>query len=281
MGPGVSTHMVVFMRSPYAGYYESYRPLAPLQLLLRALTTRGYWRRTALLNRMSDYRRLKGRPELFRLHGQLEHHRWSLEEEWKGYDYGEGYYYQGSRVLGITGFRDTEARVECYGLLDRVKGKTVLDIGCNSGFLAHAIAPAAESVVGIEINSHLVDISRTVCRYSGYPNCRFHASSFEKWLPGNETFDVVMSLANHSTFDGNTAITVSEYLQKCVGLLNADGRLLFESHAPAYETEDRWNKVLAELEERFEIEDRTVMTKGNHMDRGRRFLVLRVRANTK
>ena len=60
--------------------------------------------------------RLAGPPELLQLHREMNRQLARQTEEWDSYDYGEGYYYQSSDELGITGLRDTTGRVEAFGL---------------------------------------------------------------------------------------------------------------------------------------------------------------------
>ena len=117
--------------------------------------------------------------------------------------------------------------------------RTVLEIGCNTGFLSLAIAPAARRVVAFEINPYLIEIGRIG---ADAPRASTTSSSwssrFEDFDAGDERFDDVLSFANHHTYDGNTRQALEEYFERCHALLRPGGRLIFESHPPALEGRD-------------------------------------------
>ena len=50
---------------------------------------------------------LAGRPDLLALHRDMNRQLALQTEQWDSYDYGEGYFYQSSDELGVTGLRDT------------------------------------------------------------------------------------------------------------------------------------------------------------------------------
>ena len=72
------------------------------------------------------------------------------------YDYRQSYFYQGYKELGLSGLRNTEARIEAMGLLDIVAGKSIFEVGMNTGFLFMQLAASARHVTGVEINPFLV-----------------------------------------------------------------------------------------------------------------------------
>jgi SAM-dependent methyltransferase len=191
--------------------------------------------------------------------------------DWSSHDYGEGYFYQGFADVSVSGLRDTAARVAALHMLDRVRGRSVLDIGSNSGFISIALAETAESVDGVESNPYLNKMGRLVAEHLGRSNVKFTDGDFENFEPGRK-FDVVASFANHSTFDGNTKHTLEEYFDKCRILLESDGIFLFESHAPAYEGE-ALDSVICLIEDRFSIVEKTVLDTGKRFDDGRTLLV--------
>ena len=255
-------------------YYEKYSVLGNFRFLFDALFARGRAQKMSLANRQRDYLRLAGHPDWLALHRDLN--RCLVEANaWSGYDYGEGYYYQSFDRIGITGLRSTRERMEAMGVADLVKDKTVLDIGCNAGFVSLTIAEVARHVTGCELNPYLVDLAKRVAEHLGQQNATFFSSSFEDFVC-QEPFDVILSFANHSTYDGKTRQTVEQYFQRCQSLLKPGGLLLFESHAPEYEG-DGLEHVCSIIAERFGIQERRGLKRGTFLDQGRTFIVAQKR----
>jgi 2-polyprenyl-3-methyl-5-hydroxy-6-metoxy-1,4-benzoquinol methylase len=256
-------------------YAKGYQPVAPIWMWMKALLSANRLRRQSLLNRQRDYVSLSSRPELFRLHQGMNALLARGEASWRSFDYGAGYFYQSYRDISVTGFRDTEARIETMGLLRRLAGLRVLEIGCNSGFLSCQIASSALRVDALDVAPHLIDIARQVAAYKNIRNCEFHLSSFEEF-PEEAKYDIVLSFANHSTYDGNTRHSASEYLAKCRRMLARSGILLFESHPAEYERRPN-EAIIAWLREAFHIESAHVLRYGTFLDRDRLFVVARCR----
>ena len=72
-------------------------------------------------------------------------------QNYESYDYGEGYFYQSCKPLRITGFRSTEIRIKDMDLRNLLKGKRVLDIGTNAGFIPLEIADVCQSIDAFDI----------------------------------------------------------------------------------------------------------------------------------
>ncbi len=123
--------------------------------------------------------------------------------------------------------------------------------------------------------AYLIDIACEVTDYLDVDNTELHASSFEDFQ-SDRPFDVVLSFANHSTYDGQTKNTLDEYFDKCHRSCADDGLLLFESHPPAYEG-DGLDAAVNVIEGRFTILERHVLEYGGFLDRGRTFIVARKR----
>lgn len=259
------------MKQRYLGYYERYCRRAPLAFLVDALVAKPRTRKLSLINRQRDYLRLDSEPQHLVLHRELNRRLWQASRSWSDHDYGEGYFYQSFPRIGITGLRDTEARVEAMGLRRLLAGKRVLEIGCNTGFLALSIADVAESVVGFDINPHLIGIAEVVADHLGITNTEFQVSSFEE-LSSGTPFDVVLSFANHATYDGNTRQSIEAYFDRCRDLINSGGLLLFESHPAAYEG-DGLVHVCQVLDTTFSVQDQRILDYGTFFDRGRTFVV--------
>ena len=249
--------------------------MAFLRFLWDSLFARPSAKKQSILNRMRDYQSLQGDPIRFSLHRKINQSLYESASRWESYDYGEGYFYQSLNLIGMSGLRDTSSRVEAMGLKSLLKDKTVFDVGCTTGYLDLSIADAAKSVKGCDTNPYLIDIGKAAAEYLELGNVEFTVSTFEE-MEISERVDVVLSFANHSTFDGNTKQTIEQYFDKCHDLLNPGGSLLFESHHPDYEG-DAVEEVCSIIDSRFEILNRKVLDYGTRMDRGRIFIVARAR----
>lgn len=135
-------------------YYERYSMAAPFAFAWASINARSNVEKMGWINRQRDYFRLRDDTIRLNLHGHLHKILADAAGRWSSYDYGEGYFYQGCRFIGITGLRDTDARVNAMRLQQLVAGKSVLEIGCNTGFLGLDIANKATSVTGFDINPH-------------------------------------------------------------------------------------------------------------------------------
>lgn len=265
------------MKERYLKYYQHPSGLAPLVFSWAALRAKSKVAKLSLMNRQKDYQKLGGNPELFKLHLKLNELILEASREWKSYDYGEGYFYQGCSRVGITGLRDTDARVNAMRLNELLKGKSVFEIGCNSGFLTSAISDAAERVVGFDINPYLIRMAELVAGHLDQTNLEFSVDSFEHVTSG-ACYDAVLSFANHSTYDGNTQQSIAEYFKRCKAFLKPGGILVFESHPPEHEG-DGLEGVCGIIGDLFEIIERRILDDGTFLDRGRTFMVAENRTN--
>ena len=255
----------------YDKLYARVSPAAPLRFTLDARRSASPVHALGLRNRTRDYARLVNRPHLRVLHRALNEQLAEQSEKWTSYDYGEGYFYQSSAQLGITGLRDTDARVDAYGLAELLRGREVLEIGCNSGFLTLAMAATARRIVAFEINPYLVEMGKLASAYAGARNIEFRTAAFEEFST-DETFDDVVSFANHHTYDGNTRQSLEEYVARCRALTRSGGRLIFESHPPELEG-NVFGHTTALIQRDFDVERDEVHQYGTHLDTGRHFIV--------
>lgn len=259
----------------YAKDYQAYSSSAPLRMFWDALWSKSKLARIGLLNRQKDYLRLAGDVRALAFHRRINEVLAAQASQWPSYDYGEGYFYQSLASAGITGLRDTEGRVRAMNLPELVAGRTVLEIGCNTGAIALALAKICERIDGFDINPFLIDIGKAAAGHLGIENAHFDVKRFEDVHP-ETLYDVVLSFANHSTYDRNTRQTVEEYFERCRSLLRPGGTLLFESHPPAHEGEGLAN-VRRLLEEMFDVVEQRELTHGTFLDRGRLFVHARKR----
>lgn len=194
--------------------------------------------------------------------------------EWPSADYGCGYLYQSFPALGLRGFRRTEARQAQMGIEGALAGRSVLEIGCNSGFLSLTLAPGARRYVAFDNNPYLIDIARLAQQASGDTRVEFRVQTVES-LGSDERFDTVLSFANHSTWDGNMTLALEDYFAKLQRLLVPSGVLFFESHHPALEDAAKLERTLECMSRFFSIEERRMLTQGSAWDRGRTFVKAR------
>lgn len=259
------------MKPSYLKYYDRYSRWARLVFLADAIRARSRIRKLSLLNRWRDYARLVDDPRLMTLHRAMNEHLYEAACSWPAYDYGEGYFYQSFDRIAVSGLRNTEARVATMGLRDLLRGKRVLEIGCNSGFLTLSVADVVERIVAFDINPHLIAIARAVAEYLGLFRASFAVSSFESFAC-DQGFDVVLSLANHSTYDGNTRQGLEEYFGRCRDLLAPGGLLVFESHPPQHEGKGL-PRVIELVGSFFNVSERRILDYGTFLDRGRTFIL--------
>lgn len=231
-------------------------------------------KRISRKNQLQDYKKLLSKKDskLWDLHKQLEEIRLKSYKEYEGYDYGNGYYYQSYPSLYISGYRDTDLRIKQLNLEDRLKGKTVLDIGSNTGFLLLSLAKSLKSGTGIEFNQFLVDASDKIKEFLEYENINFFKVPFEDYKPNNK-FDTILSLANHSTYDGNTKQNLDQYFKKIASLLEDSGVLIFESHPPQIEPEEQLKKTKSIIENYFDIIETPYLALDSFLDKNRSYFI--------
>jgi 2-polyprenyl-3-methyl-5-hydroxy-6-metoxy-1,4-benzoquinol methylase len=189
---------------------------------------------TGLRNRLKDTVLTVGNAHIRELHAKIRLHLQESSKEWKGYDYGHGYLYQSSPSLRLAGRRDTSARLKALSIERYIDAATVLDIGCNSGFISLEIAQKALHVTGFDVNPFLVMIASDSAQYLRLTNTTFLVSSFAEFSTEKQ-FDAVLSLSNHFTYDGDMSPTVEGYLERCKTWLKPGGAFIFESHTPKFE----------------------------------------------
>ncbi len=192
------------------------------------------------------------------------------------FDYGFGYFYQSINQIKVSGLRNTKKRCDCYELDKYVtNAKQILDIGSNTGSIIFEIFKEDKKFTGIEYNKTLIQISKKVQEYLNFKNIEFLCEDFLKFET-EKKFDLILSLANHTTFD--KGIESSEvYFNKVFNLLENDGIILIESHHPKYEKKEDFEKMIVNLVEKFKlniINEKKLIT-GSYYDDGRNFYFLK------
>jgi len=144
--------------------------------------------------------------------------------------YAADYPYQGMERLGISGIKPTEERFLRYGVAEYLRpSDNLLDIGSNNGFWALALASRVGHVDGLEFNPYLIAIANIAKENLAIENASFIPGDFVDFET-SQGYDVVCSLANHCTIDGNLSMDFEQYIAKVFSLLKPGGILLFESH---------------------------------------------------
>ena len=139
----------------------------------------------------------------------------------------DGYFYQSCPDLGIQGIRNTLERIRMYKLDSLVKNDMdVLDIGCNVGFLDLEIAKYANSVTGIEVDKHFVNVANCAKLLLEITNCEFVCEDIRYWKD-ERRFNVVIACAVHNWIGINKKAFVEMIDHK----LHKDGIFVFESNS--------------------------------------------------
>lgn len=189
------------------------------------------------------------------------------------YDYGTGYFYQSFEKINLSGLRKTKERAKALNLDEFTKNKTILDIGTNSGFLPMEFENNFESLDGIDYNPTLIEVANHCKKYLQINNINFEASDFMS-ATIDKKYDLILSLANHTTFDGGIE-SFEAYFEKVLSILDGNGILVFESHHPQYESEESLEKVLTYLNSHFETIRSGQYNFNNFYDDGRKFYILK------
>lgn len=195
---------------------------------------------------------LAGNPELKELHKKIRSHLDDQKNEWNKPFYPR---YQGYGRIKLSGLRDTERRMDNYGLAKHLKhGWRLLDIGCNTGFMSLESARLVRHVDAFDVNPYLVKIGQEVKDFLKQDNVSFSSCGFEDFEV-KEKYDAIFSFANHHTLDGLTTFSINDYFTKASDSLNPGGLLFFESHEYGTENWDEVDKVLDRFFIRMEEKD--------------------------
>ena len=259
------------MKEKYLRYYDQFSPIASAAFFWDSLFLKKPNERVSLLNRQRDYQKLLKNKDILEFHKRINAHLWKAKTNWSDHDYGEGYFYQSFHKLGISGLRYTEGRLKAMDLRKYTRGKRVLEIGCNTGFISIYLAEVAKYVYGFDLNPHLIDIAKETAKFLRTDNLDLECRSFEN-INITRKFDVVLSFANHSTYDENTKHSLEEYFDRCDYYLADGGLFLFESHPAEHDGKER-TKIQELIENRFEIQEKKQLSYGEPLDRNRIYII--------
>ena len=193
----------------------------------------------------------------------------------KEYDYGDGYLYQSFDNVPLRGLRNTTYRIKELKINEFTENKKILDIGCNTGFLSMSIDPKYNKLVGIDHHQISINVANLVKDYLSFNKVDFLNENFNNFV-FDDNFDVIFSLANHSTEDKGI-IDTDSYFKKINQLLNNKGFLFIESHHPQTEKSIEFEKKISDFIKYFNYE---ILHKNkyeciNFYDNGRTFYILK------
>jgi len=208
---------------------RNYRIFEPLFYIGKSENVKRYREIRKRLEK-KDKAYTKDHPELIPLHEKLNRLKKKQMEGWESIVYCDGYFYQGYKRIGINGIKPTEERIEKYGIKEFFsKDSVALDIGSNAGFLTCYLSDFFEKVDGIELNPYLIEMGEVTKKFLERENIEFISDDFIGHQFKSE-YDVVFSLSNHHTIDGNLEMGFESYIKKIYEILGEDGILFFESH---------------------------------------------------
>jgi len=152
-----------------------------------------------------------------------------------------------------------------------------LEIGCNTGFLSLTLAHGTQCYVAFDNNPFLIQIAQLTQIEVSDTSIDFRVGAMETF-DTTDTFDVVLSFANHSTWDGNMTMPRPAYFAKLRELMVDNGMLFFESHHPSLENDVQVRETLQIMQASFAIEEQRKLNQGSAWDLGRTFVRARAKA---
>ena len=187
------------------------------------------------------------------------------------YDYGEGFLSKCStNKVKRSGI---QKRIIKLNLNHYLENSTFLDIGTNIGSIPLSLNNEFIFGIGIDHNETTIKVAQTIQKYLSIKKIEFISGDFLDY-EFNKTFDVILSLANHSTFDERIKNT-ELYFNKIYSLLNKNGILIVESHNPLYEKSEIYLKIIKNLENYYETIEHGKYEFGNFYDQNRLFHILK------
>lgn len=213
--------------------------------------------------------------KLKKFQSELRKHVDEQMSKWTSFVYAQkNGFYQGFEKIGIDGCRPTEKRFLRYEIEKYLsKDKTALDIGSNCGFLTIHLSTFLKHIDGVELNPYLTNIGNDTKKFLNINNVELFTSRFEDFKP-TQKYDIIFSLANDDTIDGNTEFTFEEYIGKIEDLLNEEGYLMWETISPDTYDPELFKPKRTILEKKFTLlEEKMVKSEYPVNVPERRFLV--------
>jgi hypothetical protein len=107
-----------------------------------------------------------------------------------------------------------------------------------------------------ELNPFKIRVAEKCREYEGVENVNFFISSFDDFRSDSK-YDVVFSLANHHTFDGNMRPEFRTYIDTIRNMTTDSGYLIFESHPSEYKKPDL-KKNIESIQDLFQIDSEAI-----------------------
>ena len=126
------------------------------------------------------------------------------------------------------------------------ESSTVLDVGCNCGFLDLQIASFVKRIVGVDIDPHMIQMGKYVSDYLGIENTSLLCQNIFL-CELKEQFDAVCLFAVHTPILRYGDISKEEFSSKIIRLIKQHGYLFFESHAYFSDSSDEDYVALDEI----------------------------------
>jgi len=170
--------------------------------------------------------------QLLALHKKISNHLKEFRKEYHHYKYYSYYPYQEFSTLNIIGARNTEERFDCYGLANLIKSNdTILDIGCDCGFLAlYTAYRTGCKAEGFDTNPYMINIGNDCANFLNLTDqVNLTKCSFQDFKTAKQ-YSAIFSFAVHWTSDQRHRPDFDAYMQRMYELLVDGGLLFFESH---------------------------------------------------
>ena len=188
------------------------------------------------------------------------------------FDYGQSFFYQSMPCINLMGLRNIGKRIKTLKIEKYTNNKRIFDIGTNTGAILLNIKENYLEALGIEYNPKLIKIAEMIRDYKKKNKVKFICSDLMNYKFGG-SFDVVFSLANHSTFDKGITNT-QYYFEKIKSIISPNGVLFLEAHSPLYESTLIFEKLVDDLKRDFSVLNKGVYNFGNFYDTKRVFYIL-------
>jgi hypothetical protein len=196
-----------------------------------------------------------------------------LKENKTNFDYGYNYFYQSLEKINLSGLRNTQKRIDTLGLQNLVENKSVLDIGSNIGAISLQLNQKFIRFDNVEYNITLNKIGEIISKFLNFKNINFYSQNFLE-IKLKKKYELILSLANHSTYDKGIVDT-ELYFKKIHNLLNYKGILVIESHHPKYEDLKNFKRTIIDnFNKNLKIIKKGKYQFNNFYDDGREFYIL-------
>ncbi len=190
------------------------------------------------------------------------------------YDYGNGYFYQSFEKINLSGLRKTNERVNALKLNDLIDNKSILDVGTNTGFLIMQTNLSFKHCTAIDWDRSSILVADECKKKLKINNINFFCSNFLEFKSETK-FDVILSLANHTTYDGGINNYIN-YFSHIKNFMHENSILVFESHHPEIEKEEKLKEIMNYLKNSFQVTNSGEYKFNNYADDKRKFFILKL-----